>query len=791
MKISTNWLREWISVDAATEQLAERLTMAGLEVESIIPAAPAFDGVVIAEITHCEQHPDADRLTVCQVSTGTDSWQIVCGAPNARVGMKAPLATLGATLPGDFKIRRSKLRGVESHGMLCSAKELGLSDDASGLLELPATAPVGADLREWLQLDDEVIKTDLTPNRSDCLSMRGVAREVGALYGLPFQELSSADVDVTLDDQPEISVLAADACPRYLGRIIRGVDVAAESPVWLTERLRRAGLRSLSAVVDITNYVMLELGQPLHAFDLNKIEGGLVIRYAENDETLELLNGQTVTLRDDTLVIADHQRPQALAGIMGGEDSAVTDDSVDILLESAFFAPGKLAGRARQYGLHTDSSHRFERGVDPELTRRAMERATELILQITGGSAGPIVEVADQNTLPAMPEIHLREARIERILGIAIAPAEVEAILTRLGLDVQSAEDGWRVRVPSYRFDLAIEVDLIEELARIWGYERIPARRPAQAVVMSPQPENRLTQRRIRELLVDLGYQEAITYSFIEPGMQQLFDPEQTPLALANPISSDLSVMRTNLWPGLIDAVLYNQNRQQEQVRLFEIGLRFRGELSTLSQDRMLAGVASGARFPEQWAVADEPVDFYDVKGDIEALLALTGLSAQFEFKAAAHPALHPGQSAQILRDGQAVGWLGALHPQLERELDLDGRTFVFELLLESITTAKTPSFAALSRYPSIRRDLAILVADSVDSGAVLRSVQAVAGDLLRDVFIFDVYRGKGVPEGRKSLAIGLILQDSSRTLVDQDVDEVMSRTVTRLGQEFSAVLRE
>jgi len=791
MKISTNWLREWISVDAATEQLAERLTMAGLEVESIIPAAPAFDGVVIAEITHCEQHPDADRLTVCQVSTGTDSWQIVCGAPNARVGMKAPLATLGATLPGDFKIRRSKLRGVESHGMLCSAKELGLSDDASGLLELPATAPVGADLREWLQLDDEVIETDLTPNRSDCLSMRGVAREVGALYGLPFQELSSADVDVTLDDQPEISVLAADACPRYLGRIIRGVDVAAESPVWLTERLRRAGLRSLSAVVDITNYVMLELGQPLHAFDLNKIEGGLVIRYAENDETLELLNGQTVTLRDDTLVIADHQRPQALAGIMGGEDSAVTDDSVDILLESAFFAPGKLAGRARQYGLHTDSSHRFERGVDPELTRRAMERATELILQITGGSAGPIVVVADQNTLPAMPEIHLREARIERILGIAIAPAEVEAILTRLGLDVQSAEDGWRVRVPSYRFDLAIEVDLIEELARIWGYERIPARRPAQAVVMSPQPENRLTQRRIRELLVDLGYQEAITYSFIEPGMQQLFDPEQTPLALANPISSDLSVMRTNLWPGLIDAVLYNQNRQQEQVRLFEIGLRFRGELSTLSQDRMLAGVASGARFPEQWAVADEPVDFYDVKGDIEALLALTGLSAQFEFKAAAHPALHPGQSAQILRDGQAVGWLGALHPQLERELDLDGRTFVFELLLESITTAKTPSFAALSRYPSIRRDLAILVADSVDSGAVLRSVQAVAGDLLRDVFIFDVYRGKGVPEGRKSLAIGLILQDSSRTLVDQDVDEVMSRTVTRLGQEFSAVLRE
>jgi phenylalanyl-tRNA synthetase beta chain len=791
MKISTNWLREWVPVEAATDALAERLTMAGLEVEGIAPAAPEFSGVVVAEIIACERHPDADKLQVCTVSSGAETLQIVCGAPNARIGLKAPLATIGAVLPGDFKIRRSKLRGVESHGMLCSAKELGLSEDASGLMELPAAAPVGVDLRDWLQLDDSVIEVDLTPNRGDCLSMRGVAREVAALFDLPFQERPSVEVEASIDDRPEIRVEAGKACPRYLGRIVRGIDAGAQSPVWIQERLRRAGLRSLSAVVDVNNYVMLELGQPLHAFDLKRIEGGLVVRMAQNGETLELLNGQTVTLRDDTLVIADHSRPQALAGIMGGEDSAVADDSVDILLESAFFAPGELAGRARQYGLHTDSSHRLERGVDPQLTRRAMERATELILQIAGGSAGPVVEVAEQSALPTAPEIHLREARIGHVLGIEIPSTDVEAILQRLGLQVEAVADGWRVGIPSFRFDLAIEVDLIEELARVWGYDRIPAHRPAQPVLMSPQPESRITQRRLRELLVDRAYQEAITYSFIEPRMQRLFDPEQTPLALANPLSSELSVMRTSLWPGLINAVLYNQNRQQTQLRLFEIGLRFRGELGSLAQERMLAGVASGARLSEQWGAVDVPVDFYDVKGDVEALLELSGPLSRFEFRAAAHPALHPGQSAQIWRGEQLVGWIGALHPQLEKDLDLDGRTFVFELLLDAITAAQTPAFSALSRYPSIRRDLAILVAEAVDAGAVLNCARTAAGDLLRDAFVFDVYRGKGIPEGQKSLAMGLILQDSSRTLVDQDVDEVIDRTVTRLEQEFGAVLRE
>ncbi|HEX5515323.1 MAG TPA: phenylalanine--tRNA ligase subunit beta, partial [Gammaproteobacteria bacterium] len=771
MKISTDWLREWVPVEVSTDVLAERLTMAGLEVEGIAPAAAEFSGVIVAEIIDCEQHPDADKLRVCRVSTGKEALQIVCGAPNARAGLKAPLAMIGAALPGGLAIRRSKLRGVESHGMLCSARELGLSEDAAGLMELPADAPVGTDLRAWLGLDDQIIEVDLTPNRSDCLSMRGVAREVGALFDLAVGEAPTTETAATISDQPAIRLEAPASCPRYLGRIVRGVDVGAASPMWLIERLRRAGIRSLGPVVDITNYVMLELGQPMHAFDLAKIDRGIVVRQARNGETLELLNGQTVTLRDDTLVIADEARPLALAGVMGGAASAVGDDTADILLESAFFAPAALAGRARQYGLHTDSSHRFERGVDYALPRQAMERATQLILEIAGGQAGPVVEALEPAALPAAPEILLRAARISRLLGVDIPAAEVEGILRRLGLGVEPVAEGWRVRIPSFRFDLAIEVDLIEELARVWGYERIPARRPVQPATMSPEPESRVARRRLRDLLVDRGYQEAITYSFVEPKLQQLLDPEQPPLALANPISSDLSVMRTNLWPGLIGATLYNQNRQQGQVRLFEIGLRFRGELDSLVQERMIAGVATGLRLPEQWGSADTAVDFYDVKGDVEAMLALTGEPGRFRFEVARHPALHPGQSAQVWRDEQPIGWLGALHPQLEKSLDLDGRTFVFELLLDAVTAARTPAFAPLSRFPSIRRDLAVILADDTPAEAVLQEVRQAAGELLREVFAFDVYRGKGIPEGRKSLAIGLILQDSSRTLTDEDVD--------------------
>jgi phenylalanyl-tRNA synthetase beta chain len=745
----------------------------------------------VAEIVGCERHPDADKLRVCSVSTGAETAQIVCGAPNARVGLKAPLAVVGARLPGGMAIRRAKLRGVESHGMLCSAKELGLSDDAAGLWELPEDAPVGHDLRDWLGLGDYVIEADLTPNRSDCLNMRGMSREVGALFRSPVTELSVSEVSVAIDDKPSIRLEAPDGCPRYVGRLVRGVDVGARSPLWLTERLRRAGIRSLGPVVDVTNYVMLELGQPMHAFDLAKLDGGIVVRYAKLGETLELLNGQTATLQDNTLVIADHRRPIALAGIMGGEESAVSDGTVDILLESAFFAPAVIAGRARQYGLHTDSSHRFERGVDHALQRCAMERATRLIQEIAGGKAGPVVEAVDETSLPRPIEIGLRARRVEQMLGVAIPADEIEDILRRLGMTVEPADGGWRVGVPSFRFDIALEVDLIEELARVWGYDRVPVRRPVQPVAMSPQPESRIAQRRMRELLVDRGYQEAITYSFVEPKLQNLLDPEQQPLPLANPISAELSVMRTTLWPGLVAAALYNQNRQQPRVRLFEIGLRFRGDLDGLAQQRVVAGLATGTRLPEQWGAAKHAIDFFDVKGDVEALLALTGEASRFRFAPARHPALHPGQSAQILNGDQPVGWVGALHPEIERTLDLGGRTFVFELMLESVASARSPDFVPLSRYPSIRRDLAVIVADEVATDAVLQQVQKATGDLLRNAFVFDVYRGKGVAEGHKSLAIGLILQDSSRTLTDEDVDGVIARTVARLSQDLGAVLRE
>lgn len=791
MKISIEWLRQWVQVSEPVEQLAERLTMAGLEVEGISPAAAEFSGVVVAEIIACEQHPNADRLRVCQVATGDETLQIVCGAPNARAGLKAPLAKIGAVLPGDFKIKRSKLRGVESHGMLCSAKELGLSEDASGLMELPADAPVGQDLRAWLGLDDQIVEIDLTPNRSDCLSVRGVAREVGALLDRPVQDVAVPEVPAAIRDELPIRLEAPAGCPRYLGRIIRGVNVGAASPAWLVERLRRAGIRSLGPVVDVTNYVMLELGQPMHAFDLARIEGGIVVRMARPGETLELLNGQTVELNQETLVIADEVRPLALAGIMGGEESAVVAQTVDIFLESAFFCPTVVAGRARQYGLHTDASHRFERGVDPELPRLAMERATQLILDIVGGQPGPITEAVEPASLPQPAEILLRAKRIPQLLGIDLPAAEVEAILRRLGMQVEAVAEGWRVRPPSFRFDIAIEVDLIEELVRIWGYDRVPVRRPVQPTRMQPEPENLVARCRLRNLLVDRGYQEAITYSFVEPRLQALLDPDHKPLALANPISSDMSVMRTSLWPGLVAATLYNQNRQQSRVRLFEVGLRFRGELENLAQESVVGGIATGSRLPEQWGSDEVEVDFYDVKADVEALLALTGEASRFRFAPARHPALHPGQTARIWRDDRPVGWLGALHPQLTRTLGLKGRCFVFELLLDAVTTARTPQFTPLSRYPSIRRDLAVVVADDVSAAAVLQEVRAEVGALLRDAFVFDLYRGKGIPEGHKSLAIGLILQESSRTLTDEDVDEVIGRTVSRLGRELGAVLRE
>ncbi len=791
MKVSEQWLREWVNPAVSGAELAARLTMAGLEVDYVEPAAPAFDQVVVGRVIALVPHPDADRLRVATVDVGqAEPLQIVCGAPNVAVGLCAPTALIGAVLPDELTIKPSRLRGVESRGMLCSAKELGLTESADGLLPLPPDSRPGRNVRELLVLDDAIIEIELTPNRGDCLGMEGVAREVATITRCEFRSLPVAEVPAVLDDVFPVTLLDPVDCPRYVGRVIRGVDPAAETPLWMKERLRRAGIRSLGPLVDVTNYVMLELGQPMHAFDLSRLTGGIEVRRARPGERLELLNGSVVEPDGETLLIADHHGPLALAGIMGGEISSCTAATRDVFLESAFFAPAGIAGRARRYGLQTDSSYRFERGVDAQLQRRAAERATRLLLDIAGGRPGPIVEAVAREQLPAEPAIRLRPERLRKLLGAEVPAADVEEILRRLGMAVAVEMDHWLVVPPSSRFDLTLEVDLIEEIARIHGYDRLPGNRPLTRLEMPPQPEGRVALERLRETLVQRGFQEAITYSFVDPAFQRRLDPERQPLALANPISADLAVMRTSLWPGLLKALVYNQKRQQSRVRLFEHGLTFIPDGSELRQEAYLGGVAVGDALPEQWGAPARPLDFFDLKADVEALLALTGEPEAFVFIAAAHPALHPGRSARIDRAGAPLGWLGALHPREARELEVEGDAFVFELRLTALQAARTPVFQPLSRFPASRRDLAIVVDDAVTVQAVRESIRRHGGELLREVRLFDVYWGPGIPKGRKSLALGLILQDFSRNLTDHVVEEAVSGILAGLTEQFGATLR-
>lgn len=794
MKISEQWLREWVSPDLATEALAHQLTMAGLEVDAIEPVAGDFSGVVVAEILSAEPHPDADKLRVCEVDTGEERVQIVCGAPNARAGLKAPLARVGAVLPGNFKIKKAKLRGVESRGMLCAEAELGISDASAGLMELPTDAPVGTDLRDYLQLDDRVIEIGLTPNRADCLGIAGIAREVGLLNGLPVPGVSQTPVAAGVDDSFPVAVEDSLRCPRYVGRVIRNIDVSRPSPLWMQEKLRRCGLRSIDAVVDVTNYVLLELGQPMHAFDLQRLQGGIVVRTARSGESLALLDGQTVELREDSLVIADQNGPVALAGIMGGEPTAVNGETRNLFLESAFFAPDLLAGQARSYGLHTDSSHRFERGVDFSLQVAAMERATQLLLEIVGGEAGPVAEVVHVASLPVREAVALRRARIPRLLGFSLEDAEVERILTGLGLGVSATEEGWSCSVPSWRFDLAIEADLLEELARVYGYNRLPVSRIRAELVMPSRPESRLPLRDLRRQLAARGYREAITYSFIEPGLQQQFAPGLEALPLSNPISADMAVMRSSLMPGLVSAVRRNQHRQRPRVRLFETGLRFlppaEGDpVAGLEQRPSLGLVISGERLPESWAAAGEPVDFYDLKGDLESLIG-PGVGADLQFRAGQHPALHPGQTAEVLLGGLVVGVMGALHPALHAELDLQGPVFLAELDLEPVSQRQLPRSQPLSRFPEVRRDIAVLVDREVAAAALSDSIREAAGEVLSDLTLFDVYAGKGIDPQRKSLAFGLTFRDHSRTLSDDVVNGVIEQVMDSLEKNYKAELR-
>lgn len=793
MKVSEQWLREWVDPPVGTAELAEQLTMAGLEVDSIEPAAGEFDSVVVGEVLEVAPHPDADKLRVCRVDAGQggDPLQIVCGAPNVHQGMRAPVALVGGKLPGGLKIKKAKLRGVESFGMLCSARELGLSEDHAGLMALPPEAPVGTDIRDYLKLDDSIIEVDLTPNRGDCLGMAGIAREVALLNDCDLTPPAIAPVTAQVEDSFPVTVDAPAACPRYLGRVVRGIDPAAVTPLWMQERLRRGGIRPLGPVIDVTNYVLLELGQPMHGFDLARLQDGIRVRFAEAGEKLILLDGREVALAADSLVIADARQPLALAGVMGGEGSGVSDSTRDVFLECAFFDPLHIAGRARAYGLQTDSSYRFERGVDPELQIRALDRATRLLLDICGGRPGPVIEVTSDAHLPRRPAIRLRSGRIRRLLGLELKPADVAGILEGLGCAVDAEREDWSVTPPSHRFDLAIEADLIEELGRVHGYNRLPSRIPAGRLQMTPQREERVDGRRLRQTLVERGYQEAITYSFVDAGLQARLDPEHPAIPLANPISADLAVMRSSLWPGLLGALGHNLRRQQERVRLFEQGLNFISEDNEIKQESYIAGVACGQPLPEQWGMANRGLDFFDAKADLEALLRLGGCFEAFAFEPGRHPALHPGRSARILRDGRAVGWLGTLHPQHAEELELPADTQLFELEIAAVAEGRKAAFEAISRYPAIRRDLALLVDETVPAGVIAARARQAGGARLKELRIFDVYQGKGVETGRKSIALGLILQDSSRTLTDQDVQVVVDEVTTALQQDLGASLRE
>ncbi|WP_250465022.1 phenylalanine--tRNA ligase subunit beta [Microbulbifer litoralis] len=809
MKFSNAWLREWVNPQLTAQELADQITMAGLEVDGVEPVAGEFTGVVVGEILTCEQHPDADKLRVCTVAGHPDGeMQVVCGAPNARTGIKIPFALVGARLPGDFKIKKAKLRGVESKGMLCAQTELELGEDSAGIWELPEDAPTGKDLREYLQLDDVAIEVDLTPNRSDCLGIAGIAREVGVLNRCPVEGPEIAPVAAQIDDSLPVSLAAGDACPRYVGRVIRNIDASATTPLWMQERLRRAGLRAIDPVVDVTNYVLLELGQPMHAFDLNKLSGGIKVRMAEQGEALTLLDGQEVKLQPDTLLIADDDKPLAMAGIMGGLDSSVTEGTRDIFLESAYFNPLAIAGKARSYGLHTDSSHRFERGVDYHLQEKATERATQLLLEIVGGEPGPVHLRELTETMPAERHITLRRARVEKGLGISLADDEIVDIITRLGLEkIDSDADGWTFLVPSFRFDIAIEADLLEELARVYGYNRIPSESFGAELAIEPRAESQVDEDALQDTLLARGYSEAITFSFIDSDTSALFDPKAEPVALQNPISADLAVMRTSLLPGLCKALQYNLNRQQPRVRLFETGLRFvpRGEPSggapsggeALKQEPMLAGLAYGPRYAENWTGGKDWVDFYDVKADVEALLthylgggAAAGAESEFRFQAGEHPALHPGQCARILRGDTEVGVLGALHPQLQKKLDLPKTAFVFELSLEALGETRVPALQPLSRFPEVRRDLALLIDADVPAASLVETAVETAGETLTDLKIFDVYQGKGIDFNRKSVALGLTFQHPSRTLNDEEINAAVDAVVGTLEQKYNASLR-
>ena len=795
MIFSESWLQEWVDSKLDTQDLMNKLTMAGLEVDSSGPVARQFSGIVVGEVESVESHPDADKLSVCQVNDGGKSYQVVCGATNVRKGIKVPFANIGAEIHSGedkpFRIKSAKLRGVESKGMICSAEELGLEEKSEGILVLPDDAPKGLEVHKYLQLNDTSIELTLTPNRGDCLGMLGLAREVGVISGQPVTEPEISLVVPTMSDEFPIHIEAKDGCPRYLGRIIRSVNLNSKSPLWMQEKLRRSGLRSIDPVVDVTNFVLMELGQPMHAFDYSKLEGHINVRMAKENEKLVLLDGKEISLSSEVMLIADSKKPVAMAGIMGGLATSVTDSTKDVFLECAFFEPVTIAGKARRYGMQTDASHRYERGVDYNLQRKAMERATSLLLEIVGGDPGPITEAV--GNLPEPVKIELRIELVSQVLGIEITKKEIIDILSRLGFSITNKTDeSISVGVPSFRFDVTLEADLIEEIVRIYGYNKVPSTFQFGAQALVSKPEALVPLQRIRHQLVALGYQEIVTYSFIDPELSEFVCGNQIQtVSLENPISEEMSVMRASILPGLLNTAQYNANRQQDRIRLFETGLVFTGNTGDYEQINRIGGLVSGSRYPQNWNNTDDVNDFYDVKGDVECILRLGGDNRHFRFQPAEFGCFHPGQCARIeSKEGALLGHLGALHPAIARKLELDTEIFMFELDLDAVQIGKLPIASVLSRYPEVGRDLAIVINDSVPAEKILTIVRDNAGEFLTSLRIFDVYQGDAVEKGKKSIALGLTWQHPSRTLSDDEIGVIISSCVNVLQEQFNAKLR-
>lgn len=795
MKFSESWLREWVDPKITSEELQAQMTEAGLEVNNAQAVAGDFSNVIVGEVVECVPHPDADKLQLTKINVGKAALiDIVCGAQNCRLGLKVAVAMVGAVLPGDLKIKKAKLRGQPSFGMLCSGSEMGIEITSEGIFELPVNAMIGQSVREYLNLDDLMIEVDLTANRADCLGISGFAREVGVLNAMPVTEPIWENVTPLIEDALVVNLLAPKACSRYLGRVIRGINQAAITPLWMIEKLRRSGVRSVDAVVDITQYVLLEFGHPMHAFDLSTLDGSIDVRLADIDEKITLLDNKEIKLNANTLVIADQSKVLAIAGIMGGKASGVQTGTTDIFLESAFFAPLAIAGRARSYGLHTDASHRYERGVDPALQKKAMDRATQLLVEICGGQVGPITQALNEKYLPKQANIVLTRSKLDRLIGISIDSERVIKILTSLGCVVNTIETGWIAIAPTYRFDMEIEEDLIEEVARVYGYNNIPNEIPYAALNIAMHTEKRLKLSKIRDVLVNREYQEAITYSFVDPDKQLKLHPKADALILSRPISKEMSAMRVSLWTGLLESVSSNQKRQQSRVRLFETGLRFIKDADApngIRQQPMLSGVIIGNLNDNHWDIANRPVDFFDLKADLEAIFDLCADTESFEFRAETHSALHPGQSAGIYRDNKKMGVIGALHPLLQKTFAIKDTPLVFELELENVTMRTLPDVKVFSKFPANHRDLAFVVDKKINAGNMLKYIKTIGGSQLIELKLFDVYQSDGVKEGQKSLAFSLVLQNATRTLKEHEIAANVKTIVEAVSMKFNASLRD